>query len=53
MSYELSAAQRYRIESFLPGCAGWVWVAAKDDRTFVNAPLWVLRSGAQCNELLA
>ena len=41
MSYELSAAQWRRIESFLPGHAGWVGVTAKDNRNFLNAVLWV------------
>ena len=47
MSYELSAAQWHRVESFLPGRPGWVGVMAKDNRTFLNGVLWVLRSGAQ------
>ena len=34
--YELSAAQWQRVEGFLPGRPGWVGVAAKDNRTFVN-----------------
>ena len=45
--YELSAAQWHRVESFSPGRPGWVGVTAKDNRTFVNGVLWVLRSGAQ------
>ena len=36
MSYELSAAQRQRVEGFLPGRPGCVGVTAKDNRTFVN-----------------
>ena len=47
MSYELSDAQWCQVESFLPGRPGWVGVTAKDNRTFVNGVLWVLRSGAQ------
>ena len=34
--YELSTAQWYRVESFLPGRPGWVGVTAKDNWTFVN-----------------
>ena len=49
--YELSAAQCRRVESFLPGRTGWVGVTAKDNRTFVNGVLWVLRSGAQWKDL--
>ena len=51
MSYELSAAQWQRVGGFLPGRPGWVGVTAKDNRTFVNGVLWVLRSGAQWKDL--
>ena len=44
MSYEFSAAQWQRVEGFLPGRPGCVGVTAKDNRTFVNGVLWVLRS---------
>ena len=46
MSYELSSTQWRWVESFLPRRPGWVGVTAKDNRTFVNGVLWVLRSGA-------
>ena len=49
--YELSGAQWRRVDSFLPGSAGWVGVTAKDNRNFVNGVLWVLRSGAQWKDL--
>ena len=45
MSYQLSSTQWRQVESFLPGRPGWVGVTAKDNRTFVNGVLWVLRSG--------
>ena len=51
MSYQLSSTQWRRVESFLPRRPGWVGVTAKDNRTFVNGVLWVLRSGAQWKDL--
>ena len=36
---------------FLLGRAGWVGVAAKDSRNFVNGVLLVLRGGAQWKNL--
>ena len=45
--YELSASQWRRIEDSLRGRAGHVGVAAKDNRSFINGVLWVLRSWAQ------
>jgi len=44
--YELSEAQWLRIASMLPGKAGDPGRTAADNRLFVNAVLWVLRSGA-------
>jgi len=49
--YELSTSQWEQIEGFLPGRPGHVGVTAKDNRSFVNAVLWVLRSGAQWKDL--
>ena len=49
--YELSASQWQRIEDFLPGRPGYVGVTARDNRSFVNGVLWVLRSGAQWKDL--
>ena len=51
MSCELNDAQWQRVEGFLPGRPGWVGVTAKDNRTFVNGALWVLRSGAHWKDL--
>ena len=51
MSYQLSSTQWRQVESFLPGRPGWVGVTAKDNRTFVNGVLWVLRSGAHRKDL--
>ena len=49
--YELSTPQWQRIEGFLPGRPGQVGVTARDNRSFVNGVLWVLRSGAQWKDL--
>ena len=47
----LSTSQWRQIEDFLPGRPGHVGVTAKDNRSFVNGVLWVLRSGAQWKDL--
>ena len=44
--YELTEAQWQKIEDRLPGKAGDRGRTARDNRTFVNGVLWVLRSGA-------
>jgi transposase len=44
--YELTEAQWNQIKDLLPGKAGDRGRTAKDNRTFVNGCLWVLRSGA-------
>lgn len=44
--YELSEEQWQKIEDLLPGKEGDRGRTAKDNRTFVNGVLWVLRSGA-------
>ena len=49
--YELSEAQWLQIESLLPGKAGDPGRSGKDNRLFVNAVLWVLRSGAAWPDL--
>ncbi|QNH15790.1 hypothetical protein HEP74_00913 [Xanthomonas sp. SS] len=49
--YELSQTQWERIEDLLPGKAGDPGRTARDNRLFVNAVLWVLRSGARWSDL--
>jgi transposase len=40
-----------RIKDFLPGQAGDPGVTAKDNRLFVNAVLWIARTGAPWRDL--
>jgi transposase len=49
--YELTDAQWQRIEHALPGKAGDRGRTAEDNRLFLNAVLWVLRSGAFWSDL--
>ena len=49
--YELSDGQWQRIADLLPGKAGDRGRTGADDRLFVNAVLWVLRSGAWWQDL--
>src|SRR5713226_2945289 len=49
--YELSNEQWRRIEGFLPGKNGDPGRTGDDNRLFVNAVLWVLRSGARWSDL--
>ncbi len=49
--YELSDAQWKRIEGLLPGRVDTVGWTAADNRVFVNAVLWVLRSGMRWQDL--
>jgi len=49
--YELSEVQWQRIEGFLLGRKEHVGRTAADNRLFVNAVLWVLRSGARWSDL--
>ena len=49
--YELSEAQWQRIRDTLPGRLEHVGRTAADNRLFVNAVLWVLRSGARWHDL--
>lgn len=49
--YELSDAQWRRIAPLLPGKKGDPGRTAEDNRLFVHACLWVLRSGAHWHDL--
>jgi putative transposase len=49
--YELSAGQWQRVSDLLPGKAGDPGRTGADNRLFVNAVLWVLRSGARWEDL--
>jgi transposase len=49
--YELTPEQWRRIEALLPGKATDPGRTAKDNLTFVNGVLWVLRSGAHWHDL--
>lgn len=49
--YEVTTAQWARISGLLPGKVGDPGRSGADNRTFVNAVLWVLRSGARWSDL--
>lgn len=49
--YELNDVQWARIAELLPGKKSDPGRTAKDNRRFVNGVLWILRSGAQWDEL--
>jgi transposase len=49
--YELSNEQWRRIENLLPGKKGDPGRSGDDNRLFVNAVLWILRSGARWSDL--
>jgi len=49
--YELSDAQWRRVADLLPGKVTDPGRTASDNRLFVNAVLWVLRSGARWQDL--
>ena len=49
--YELSRSQWEQIQGFLPGKAGDPGRTGVDNQLFVNAVLWVLRSGARWSDL--
>lgn len=49
--YELTDVQYERIAEVLPGKASDPGRTAKDNHQFINAVLWVLRSGAHWHDL--
>jgi len=49
--YELSTEQWEKIKNLLPGKAGDRGRTAADNRNFVNAVLWILRSGARWSDM--
>jgi len=49
--YELSTKQWKKIKNFLPGKKTDPGRSARDNRNFVNAVLWILRSGARWSDL--
>ncbi len=49
--YELSDEDFQRIEHLLPGRAGTPGGTAQDNRQFLNAVLWIARSGAPWRDL--
>ena len=49
--HEISDDHWERIKDFLPGQAGHPGVTAKDNRLFVNAILWIARTGAPWRDL--
>lgn len=49
--YEISDQQWLKIASLLPGKVGGVGRSATDNRLFINAVLWIARSGAPWRDL--
>lgn len=49
--HELSDAQWARIEPLLPGRPGTPGARAQDNRRFVNAVVWMAKTGAQWRDL--
>ena len=49
--HEISDEHWDRIQGFLPGQAGGPGVTAKDNRLFVNAVLWIAKTGAPWRDL--
>ena len=48
---QISDEQWAQLEGMLPGRPGSVGVTAKDNRRFIDSVLWVLRSGAEWQDL--
>lgn len=51
--YELTDVEFAQIEPFLPGQEGFPGGRAKDNRLFVNAVIWIARTGAPWRDLPA
>ncbi len=49
--YEVGDEEWERIKEMLPGREGYVGGTAKDNRLFVNAVIWIARSGAPWRDL--
>ncbi len=49
--YELSDREWERIKDLLPGKSGDVGVTAKNNRQFINAVIWIDRTGAPWRDL--
>ena len=49
--HEITDEHWERIKDFLPGQKGHPGVTAKDNRLFINAILWIARTGAQWRDL--
>ncbi len=49
--YEITDQQWEQIAHLLPGREGHVGQSAKDNRLFINAVLWIARSGAPWRDL--
>ena len=49
--YEIKDYEWVRLEPFLPGKVGDVGRSAADNRLFINAVLWIARSGAPWRDL--
>jgi transposase len=49
--HELTEEQFKKIEYLLPGRKGHVGVTAKDNRVFLNAVIWIFKTGAPWRDL--
>ncbi len=49
--FEMTDEQWFRIEHLLPGRSGSPGATAKDNRLFVDAVLWIARTGAPWRDL--
>jgi transposase len=51
--YELSTPQWEKVKDMLPGKVGDRGRSGRDNRNFINAVLWILRSGARWSDMNA